>query len=45
MEQGNYLFLHEALRFFEMVRTLKYDKTLFSFRKEKPVQYNRIQLQ
>jgi hypothetical protein len=43
-EQGHYLILHEALRFFEMVRTLKYEKTLFSFTKEKPVQYNRIYL-
>jgi hypothetical protein len=25
VEQGSYLLLHEALRFFEMVRTLKYE--------------------
>lgn len=27
VEQGDYLLLHEALRFFEMVRTLKYRMT------------------
>lgn len=27
VEQGSYLLLHEALRFFEMVRTLKYELT------------------
>jgi hypothetical protein len=44
VEQGDYLLLHEALRFFEMVRTLKYERALFSFTKEKGVQYNRIHL-
>jgi hypothetical protein len=27
VEQGDYLLLHEALKFFEMVRTLKYKVT------------------
>lgn len=36
VEQGNYLLLHEALRFFEMVRTLKYEMTdYFHLQKKK----------
>lgn len=36
VEQGNYLLLHEALRFFEMVRTLKYEITdYFHLQKKK----------
>lgn len=35
VEQGDYLLLHEALRFFEMVRSLKYEQADYVHLQEK----------